>query len=469
MASRLPLESAVRWICCALHTLQVWISWKSCHSKSSQTEQTKEVHTGLEVAGNKKICDRSTWLIRAPHLLSFCALEDLEDRADWRPCEKDHWKYGLPWIIRQKGLYITPRARLFNTKVLYLPCYTIPCNNSTYILCHLSACVAFCPSTCPLVSPPQTPGPILLYRSSYFPSGQLSEGHRGYYLDMRYTMSALDHRPPPHRSTSSLSFTSSPVFSLVLYQVIGVLIAGHRACRVTDGPAGIMWSICIIGVLALFISLPVCLSRQHPCLRTYSHTCARTHGKDSWLFLSPFVCKRIGDIFSPGWAACALIDHMEMEIGRSSFWVMRIGAYLSFESLNQFGEARKWELFASAARRWRPPGTPVQHWLVLFSLFNGGRTQWWQRRGLGVCSECQAFKETYIYVFQPEQKASEASRKFSVLHYNKSNDIIPLWAVVVGVLQCVVPLKTQTIVHKVFWGDKYHILGKCSAPSISLM
>lgn len=83
MASRLLLESAARWICCALHTLQVWISWKSRRLKSSQTEQTKEVQTGLEVAGNKKIWGRSTWLIRPTRLLSFCALEDvrLEDQA----------------------------------------------------------------------------------------------------------------------------------------------------------------------------------------------------------------------------------------------------------------------------------------------------------------------------------------------------------------------------------------------------
>lgn len=153
-------------------------------------------------------------------------------------------------------------------------------------------------------------------------------------------MSALD--TPTLNSIHPVPlFHLLPCVSLVLYQVIGVLISGHRGCRVTDGPAGIMWSICIIGVLALFISLPVCLSRQHPCSRTYSHMCARTHSKDTWLFLSPFVCKRTGDIFSPGWAACALIDHMEMEIGRSSFWVMRIGAYLGFESLNQFGERRE--------------------------------------------------------------------------------------------------------------------------------
>lgn len=168
-----------------------------------------------------------------------------------------------------------------------MPCYTIPCNNSTYILCHLSACVAFCPSTCPpcfpsLDSPSYSFQSLIIFSiwtAVRRPPGLLS----------RYEIHHVGLGPPPPanpppaatRSTPSLSFTSSPVFSLVLYQVIGVLISGRRGCRVTDGPAGIMWSICIIGVLALFISLPVCLSRQHPCLRTYSRMCARTHSKDS--------------------------------------------------------------------------------------------------------------------------------------------------------------------------------------------
>lgn len=114
--------------------------------------------------------------------------------------------------------------------------------------------------------PPYCP---LFYPSSYFLSRQLSEGHQGYYLDMRYTMSAFPL--PPASLTHSTPHLCCP---LLLYQVFGVLISGHLGCRVTDGPVGIKWSFCIIGILALFMSFL--------CVAVAAHTCR--HIKDVPLF-----------------------------------------------------------------------------------------------------------------------------------------------------------------------------------------
>lgn len=65
-------------------------------------------------------------------------------------------------------------------------------------------------------------------------------------------------------------------------------------CCVTDGCTGIRWSICIIGIWALFISLPCICNHQHVQLRwlyfhvnTFSYRSCRSR---QWCIWTWFVC-----------------------------------------------------------------------------------------------------------------------------------------------------------------------------------
>lgn len=64
----------------------------------------------------------------------------------------------------------------------------------------------------------------------------------------------IQHPPPPRSTTLPAA---------LLTQVIGVLISDQLRCCVTDGCTGIRCSICIIGILAPFISLSCMCSHQH--------------------------------------------------------------------------------------------------------------------------------------------------------------------------------------------------------------
>lgn len=192
--------------------------------------------------------------------------------------------------VQNKGSYHSLFA--VPSFALTYPVYTL----SSISLCScLSLCLSVCLYVGLLVSLPSASLHILLfsiphhifYPSSYFLSGQLSEGHQGYYLDMRYTMSALG------LSLSlalSLYPTSSPC-SLFLYQVISVLISGHLGCRVTEGPVGIKWSICIIGILALFISFP--------CVCVATHMCCCIPTCVSCMYMSAWTHQRYLTFFFP--------------------------------------------------------------------------------------------------------------------------------------------------------------------------
>lgn len=210
----------------------------------------------------------------------------------------------------------------------------MPLTSLCSCLSRLSVCLHVCllAPVFPHLSVVVRPYSSLFCPSSYFLSGQLSEGHRSYYLDMRYTMSALG-------LSRSLSLTHtlynppqpppSHPCSLFLYQVIGVLISGHLCCRVTDRPVGIKWLICIIDIPALFIPLPMsvclCVSNEHAHTHVHTHvllcyqhvmfTCQRATRQTHLMFSFPHVF--LAQAEPHRWADHALIDHMKIEIGQS--------------------------------------------------------------------------------------------------------------------------------------------------------
>lgn len=132
--------------------------------------------------------------------------------------------------------------------------------------CSKSGC---CLSVCLPVSlslhdcaPSDTLGVLLFYHLLYFLSRQLSGRRHGYYLE-------IQHVPPPQ---PSLTYTagSSPYS--------GNRCIDQLRCCVTDGCTGIRWSICIIGIWALFISFPYMFSHQYVQLRwLYFHMWTHFH------------------------------------------------------------------------------------------------------------------------------------------------------------------------------------------------
>lgn len=267
----------------------------------------------------------------------------------------------------------------------------MPLTSLCSCLSRLSVCLHVCllAPVFPHLSVVVRPYSSLFCPSSYFLSGQLSEGHRSYYLDMRYTMSALG-------LSRSLSLTHtlynppqpppSHPCSLFLYQVIGVLISGHLCCRVTDRPVGIKWLICIIDIPALFIPLPMsvclCVSNEHA--HTHVHTCTHTciaMLSTRYVHMSACHTSNTPDvffspcIFSPGWATpmgwpCSDWSHEN--------WNWPISKKMSVVCISR--EAR---------RTLENVFTPLAYF---FSLFTVERTHWWQLCGLSVCLECWASK-----------------------------------------------------------------------------
>lgn len=95
-------------------------------------------------------------------------------------------------------------------------------------------------------SPSDPIGVLLFYHLLYFLSRQLSGSRHGYYLE-------IQHVPPPiplHYTADSSPYSGNRYID-------------QLRCCVTDGGTGIRWSICIIGIWALFISLPCMCSQQH--------------------------------------------------------------------------------------------------------------------------------------------------------------------------------------------------------------
>lgn len=128
-------------------------------------------------------------------------------------------------------------------------------------------------------------------------------------------------------------------------------------------------------------------------------------------FFFPFLPQKVGIFLAEAgpqwWADGTLIDHMVMEIGRSSFSIMRIGRLPQRWKPGPIWRGKKMRAVCISREALCPLGTSLQCWFI-----SSPYLPW--KGHTDDSSECRASK-IYIYIYLAWTKRCATSKGFSVL------------------------------------------------------